>query len=88
MWVNVVVWDQKKIEVIESYVHKGTKVYIEGNLEIREYEKDGQKKQATEVVIGPFNGEFQLVSSQKDADTSGTAKKEQSVHDSDDDIPF
>jgi single-strand DNA-binding protein len=88
MWVNVVIWDQKKVDVVEAYVRKGTKLYIEGNLEIRDYEKDGQKKQATEVVIGPFNGELQLVGSTKDADTGGSSKKEQTVHDSDDDIPF
>lgn len=86
MWVNVVVWDQKKVDVVEAYVRKGTKLYIEGNLEIRDYEKDGQKKQATEVVIGPFNGELQLTGSA--GASEGTAKKEQTVHDSDDDIPF
>jgi len=83
MWVNVVVWDQKKVEVIESYASKGVKVYIEGNLEIRDYEKDGVKKTATEVVIGPFNGEFQMLESNKKSEATGKASD-----DTDEAIPF
>jgi single-strand DNA-binding protein len=88
MWVNVSVWDQKKIEVIETYVRKGTKVYIEGNLEIRDYEKDGVKKQATEVVLGPFNGEFQLIGSKSDDNAGSSNKQEKTSYDTDEDMPF
>jgi single-strand DNA-binding protein len=83
MWVNVVVWDQKKVEVIENYSSKGMKVYIEGNLEIREYEKDGAKRLATEVVLGPFNGEFQMLDNTKKSETTGKPS-----NDLDEDMPF
>jgi len=83
MWVSVVVWDQKKVEVIESYASKGLKVYVEGNLEIREYEKDGVKKTATEVVVGAFNGEFQMLDNTKKSETTGKPS-----NDLDEDMPF
>ena len=86
MWVNVVVWDQKKVEVIENYASKGMKVYIEGNLEIREYEKDGSKRLATEVVLGPFNGEFQMLENTKKSE--GTGKAPNVSVDLDEDMPF
>jgi len=86
MWVNVVVWDQKKVEVIENYASKGMKVYIEGNLEIREYEKDGSKRLATEVVLGPFNGEFQMLDSGKKSDAPMPTGKPSHVLD--EDMPF
>ena len=88
MWVNVAVWDQKKVEVIQSYGKKGTKVYIEGSLEIRDYEKDGVKKQATEVVLGPFNSEFQLIGSTKSEDAGSAKKQEATSYDLDEDMPF
>jgi len=88
MWVNVAVWDQKKVEVIQSYGKKGTKVYIEGSLEIRDYEKDGVKKQATEVVLGPFNSEFQLIGSTKSEDAGSAKKQEATSYDLDENMPF
>jgi len=83
MWVNVVVWDQKKVEVIDNYASKGLKVYVEGNLEIREYEKDGVKKTATEVVVGAFNGDFQMLDNTKKSEATGKPS-----NDLDEDMPF
>jgi single-strand DNA-binding protein len=36
---------------VEQYVKKGNKVFVEGKLKTREYEKDGQKKYLTELVV-------------------------------------
>jgi len=47
---NVVAW-RKLAEICGQYLKKGSKVYIEGRLQTREYQaQDGQKKQRTEVV--------------------------------------
>ena len=48
-WVNIVAW-QKLAEIIGEYVKKGSRIYIEGKLQTRSYEKDGVKKYITEVV--------------------------------------
>ena len=48
-WHRVTVWD-KLAEVVEKYVTKGSRVYVEGRLDYREYEKDGVTVTAVDVV--------------------------------------
>ena len=38
------------LQVVDKYVHKGSQLYIEGRLRSREWEQDGQKRYATEIV--------------------------------------
>jgi single-strand DNA-binding protein len=47
---RIVAWGQLG-ELCSKYLRKGRKVYVEGRLAHREYEKDGEKRTATEVVI-------------------------------------
>jgi single-strand DNA-binding protein len=49
-WHNLVAW-RGLAEVVEKYVKKGTKIYVNGELQTRTYEKDGVKRYITEVVI-------------------------------------
>ena len=62
-WHRVVVFNQNIVKVCESYLKKGAKVYIEGQLETRSYEQDGQKKYTTEVVLKAFNGQLTMLDS-------------------------
>ena len=62
-WHRVVVFNQGLVKVIENYVKKGSKLYIEGQLETRSWEQDGQKKYTTEVVLRPFRGELTMLDS-------------------------
>ncbi len=48
-WHNIVVW-RGLAKVVEQYVRKGSKLYIEGKITNRQYEKDGQTKYFTEIV--------------------------------------
>lgn len=48
-WHNIKVW-ARTAEVANQYLKKGRQVFIEGRLEHRQYEQDGQKKYFTEVV--------------------------------------
>lgn len=58
---DVVVFQERLIDVIENYCEKGTQVSVEGTLEHRSYDdKDGIKRNVTEIVIRPYGGEFQL----------------------------
>jgi single-strand DNA-binding protein len=41
----------KTAELVGQYLHKGSTVYVEGKIQNREYEKDGQKKQVTEILV-------------------------------------
>lgn len=48
-WHRVVIWN-KRAEVCAKYLFKGSKVYIEGKLQTRSFEKDGVKKYITEII--------------------------------------
>ena len=49
-WHNIVVW-RGLAKVVEKYVKKGSKLYLEGKITTRQYEKDGQTKYFTEIVV-------------------------------------
>lgn len=49
-WHNIVVW-RKQAEVVEKYVHKGDKLYVEGKIQSRSYDdKQGIKRYVTEIM--------------------------------------
>ena len=48
-WHSVIVWS-KQAENCERYLDKGSQVYVEGRLQTRSWEQDGQKRYKTEVV--------------------------------------
>lgn len=48
-WHRVTVWG-KTAEACKKYLGKGRAVYVEGRLQTREWEKDGQKRYSTEIV--------------------------------------
>ena len=53
-WHNCQAWG-KGAEIIEKYLKKGSKVFIEGKIKTRSYEKDGQTRYATEIIVKEFN---------------------------------
>ncbi len=64
-WHRVVVRG-KLVDVIKQYVHRGSKLYVEGSLHTRKYQaKDGQDRYITEVVVGPV-GSIKLLGSPPD----------------------
>lgn len=62
-WHRVVVFNKGIVGVCENYLKKGSKVYIEGRLETRSWEQDGQKKYTTEVVLRPYTSELTMLDS-------------------------
>lgn len=50
-FINCVAWE-KQADVAEEYLRKGQMVAVEGRLQIRQYEKDGDKRTAAEVIVG------------------------------------
>ena len=66
-WHRVVVFNQGLVNVCQNYLKKGSKLYIEGQLETRSWEQDGQKKYTTEVVLRPYRGELTMLDSRGDS---------------------
>lgn len=60
-WHRVVLFNTGLVDLAEKYLHKGSKIYIEGKLETRSYEQNGEKKYTTEVVLRPYSGELQML---------------------------
>ena len=56
-WHRIVIFDSMIADVAEKYLHKGSKVYIEGALQTRKWtDNSGTEKYTTEVVIPKFRG--------------------------------
>lgn len=63
-WHRISVLNDNLVGIVEKYIKKGAKVYIEGQLETRKWtDKDGVEKYTTEVVLRPFRGEITMLDS-------------------------
>lgn len=61
-WHRVVVFNEGLIGVIERFLRKGSKVYVEGQLETRKYaDQSGAERYTTEVVLRPYRGELTML---------------------------
>ena len=61
-WHRVVVFNEGLIGVIENYVKKGSKVFIEGQLETRKWQdQNGNDKYSTEIILKNFNGTLTML---------------------------
>ncbi len=101
-WHRISVLNDALVGVVERYLKKGAKVYIEGQLETRKYEKDGRDVYTTEVVLRPYRGELTMLDSKGGGSSAANDYDEQSVaasggggsfggsskNDMDDEIPF
>jgi single-strand DNA-binding protein len=71
-WHRVVIFNENLGKIAEQYLKKGSKVYIEGQLQTRKYQdKDGVEKSSTEIVLTRFRGELTLLDSRGSAQGSG-----------------
>lgn len=72
-WHNIVIFNEALGKIAEQYCKKGTKVYLEGQLQTREYtDKDGNQRKSTEVVLQRFRGELTLLDSRRDSEGGGS----------------
>jgi single-strand DNA-binding protein len=63
-WHNVVIFNENLGRVAKSYLRKGSKVYLEGQIQTRKWQgQDGNDRYTTEVVLQRFRGELVLLDS-------------------------
>ena len=61
-WHRVVIFNERPADVAEKYLKKGSKVYLEGQLQTRKWQgQDGQDKYTTEIVLNRFRGELTML---------------------------
>ena len=78
-WHNIVVFNEGLVDVIEKYIKKGSKIYVEGELSTRKYQdNDGNDKYTTEVVLQGYNSTLTML----DSRNSGSASIEEAPNSS------
>lgn len=66
-WHSVAIFSEPLAKIAEQYLRKGSKVYIEGQLETRKWQdQQGQDRYTTEIVLRPFNGSLTLLDRKPD----------------------
>ena len=61
-WHRVVIFSNGLAEVVERYLRKGSKIYVEGALQTRKWTDDaGNDRYSTEIVLQPFNGKLLML---------------------------
>tara|TARA_Y100000590_G_C15553140_1_gene951719 strand:+ start:371 stop:832 length:462 start_codon:yes stop_codon:yes gene_type:complete len=100
-WHKVVVFGEGLVDIIDKYVKKGSKVYIEGELQTRKWQdQSGNDRYTTEVILQGFNSTLTLLDNKGNSSSlsekqgeniiENEASSSQNEKDSsiDDDIPF
>jgi len=74
-WHNVVIFNEGLGKIAEQYLRKGSRVYLEGQIESRKYQdQSGADRYVTEIVIRPYRGEIALLDG-KEAGDGRTAQQ-------------
>src|SRR5215212_9135650 len=72
-WHRVVIFNENLGRVAKSYLRKGSKVYLEGQIQTRKWQdQSGQDKYSTEIVLQRFRGELVLLDSRGDGGGGGS----------------
>ncbi len=71
-WHSVAIFSEPLARIAEQYLKKGSKVYIEGQLETRKWQdQSGQDRYTTEIVLRPYRGELTLLDGRGDGGGGG-----------------
>ena len=71
-WHRVTIYSDPLIRIAEQYLRKGSKIYVEGQIETRKWQdQSGQDRFSTEVVLRPFRSELTMLDGRSDGGGSG-----------------
>ncbi len=96
-WHSVVVFNEHIVKTCESYLRKGSTVYVEGSLQTRKWtDQQGVEKYSTEIVLQKFGGVLTMLGGKSDGASQpsdeprrgGGGSTPQESYDLNDDIPF
>lgn len=77
-WHRVVFFG-RLAEVVGEYVRKGSKLYIEGRIQTREWEKDGVKRYTTEIVVD-IGGQMQMLDGKQEGSKPAVTRQTAPAH--------
>tara|TARA_B100002052_G_scaffold235430_1_gene218717 strand:+ start:86 stop:550 length:465 start_codon:yes stop_codon:yes gene_type:complete len=101
-WHNIVVFGDGLVDIVEKYVKKGSKIYVEGELQTRKWQdQEGNDKYTTEVVLQGYNCNLTLLDSRNNSNSIENNNESPQIEsepqknlesgtkvDDDEDIPF
>jgi len=100
-WHNISILSDPLVNIAERFLKKGSKVYLEGQLETRKWQDNsGSDRYSTEIVLRPYKGEITLIDNKADSNMSNEPINNNqmdeiqensvspNVDDFDDEIPF
>ncbi len=102
-WHRVVIFNERLVDVVEKYLRKGSKLYVEGALQTRKWtDNSGQERYTTEIVLQRFRGELTMLDGARGGagggegappdetggGSGGGGRRPGSGQDLDDEIPF
>ena len=93
-WHRVVIFNEGLARVVERYLKKGSKVYLEGQLQTRKWQdQDGKDRYTTEIALQGYNSNLTMLDNRREDDSESPAPPNNSnIPDDnfeiDDDIPF
>ena len=88
-WHSVAIFSEPLAKIAEQYLRKGSKVYIEGQLETRKWQdQSGQDRYTTEIVLRPFRGELTLLDGPGKGGKAGGGSVDSGGYASDHDGPY
>jgi single-strand DNA-binding protein len=71
-WHSVAIFSEPLVRIAEQYLKKGSKVYIEGQLETRKWQdQSGQDRYTTEVVLRPYTSTLTMLDSRGESSSQG-----------------
>ncbi|WP_164885754.1 single-stranded DNA-binding protein [Paenirhodobacter populi] len=71
-WHSVAIYNENLVKIAEQYLRKGSKVYVEGQLETRKWQdQSGADRYTTEIALRPFRGELTLLDGRDGGSSSG-----------------
>jgi single-strand DNA-binding protein len=92
-WHRVVIFNEGLCKIAESYLRKGSKVYIEGSLATRKWQdQSGADKHSTEIVLQGFGGTLQMLDGKPEGNSQPASSYDEprggGGNALDDDLPF
>ena len=88
-WHNIVIKSEQLCDIVTSYAKKGSKVYVEGQIETRKWtDNTGADRYMTEIVLSGFGSQFIILSGGKERGAPTPAAFTEIEDDLDDGVPF
>ena len=81
-WHNIVVFGDGLVDIVEKYVKKGSKVYVEGELQTRKWQdQEGKDRYTTEVILQGYNCNLTLLDSRNQSNNVANQSENNSISD-------